>query len=218
MFPLIYCTDAECQNGIDLVFVLDSSGSIGIVNFQLIRNFVTNIIQNLDIGPDKNRVGVIVYSNTATVQFSLNTHQTNVSLLNAVASIPYIGRGTDTADGIITCIQQFNTQFGARPKSSGIPRIAIVVTDGRSNSPPATIAAAKRAHAARILTYAVGVGSNIDMVELNAIASDPDSRYVRLLSAFDIKELQALQETLNDEACTGTMHACIPFSIIIIDP
>jgi len=41
------------------------------------------------------------------------------------------------------------------------------------------------------------------MDELNAIASDPDSQYVRLLSNFDINELRELQESLNSEACRG---------------
>ena len=183
--------------------MLDASGSIGSSNFQLVLNFVANVVRNLEIGPDKTRVGVIVYSDTASVQFSLNTYMTNESLLQAIANIPYTNRGTNTADAILTCIQQFNTSYGARPRSSGIPRIAIVVTDGRSNIKASTIAAAQMAHSENILSYAVGVGGNVDMTELAAIASDPDSQYVRLLQQFSISELRSLQETLNSEACTG---------------
>jgi len=104
--------------------------------------------------------------------------------------------------------------YGARPSEEGIPRIAIVVTDGMSNSPPATIAAANTIHANNILAYAVGVGDSIDMDELNAIASDPSSQYVRLLSDFNINELRELQESLNSEACQGntsnlcSLHSC----------
>ena len=128
---------------------------------------------------------------------------TSTSLLQAIATIPYSGGGTNTDAAILTCIQQFNTSYGARPVSSGIPRIAIVVTDGQSSSPTATIAAAEMAHSEKILSYAVGVGSNVDMTELSAIASDPDSQYVRLLQQFSTSDLQSLQETLNSEACTG---------------
>ena len=183
--------------------MLDASGSIGSANFQLVLNFVANVVRNLEIGPDKTKVGVIVYSDSASVQFSLNTYVTNESLLQAIANIPYTNRGTNTADAILTCIQQFNTSYGARPRSSGIPRIAIVVTDGRSNIKASTIAAAQMAHSENILSYAVGVGSSVDMTELSAIASDPDSQYVRLLQQFSISELRSLQETLNSEACTG---------------
>ena len=196
----------ECRNGIDLIFVLDASGSIGSFNFQLIRNFVTNVVSNLNIGPNESRVGLVVYSDSASVWFSLNTHTTNTSLLQAIANIPYANQGTNTAAGILTCIQQFNTSYGARPKSSGIPRIAIVVTDGRSNSAAGTIAAAERAHSENILSYAVGIGSNVNMVELAAIASDPASQYVRSLTQFSTSELRSLQETLNREACTGELN------------
>ena len=160
-----------------------------------------DVIKNLDIAPDKSHVGVIVYSDSASVPIHLNfTLMNNTLILNEVAGISYIGGGTNTADGITACVQQFITT--ARPKSSGIPRIAIFVTDGQSNSPPDTIAAAQSVHSANILSYAVGIG-NVDTEELNAIASDPASQYIRMLSTFNIEELQALQEALNNEACTG---------------
>ena len=200
IFVQFCCTEHACQNAIDLIFVLDSSGSIGRANYQKMLEFVGDVINKLDIGPDKSRVGVVDYSNSASVPIHLNAYQMNNTLLNAVAGISYNGGSTNTADGITTCIQEFNT--AARPKWSGIPRIAIVVTDGQSDSPPDTIAAAQSFHSANILSYAVGIGS-VDMEELNSIASDPASQHVHILSAFNIKELQALQETLNNEACTG---------------
>ena len=102
--------------------------------------------------------------------------------------------------------------YGARPLQQGIPRVAIVVTDGMSNQgggPPATIAAANDLHANNIIAYAVGVGDSILIDELNAIATDPDSQYVRLLSTFDVNELRELQELLNSEACRGKYIYCI---------
>ena len=94
---------------------------------------------------------------------------------------------------------------GARPLQEGIPRVIIVVTDGQSNDPTATIAAANNVHDSNIIAYAVGVGNNILTTELNAIASDPDSQYVRLLSTFNVNELRGLQESLNNEACRGKL-------------
>ena len=94
---------------------------------------------------------------------------------------------------------------GARPLQEGIPRVIIVVTDGQSNDPTATIAAANNVHDSNIIAYAVGVGNNILTTELNAIASDPDSQYVRLLSTFNVNELRGLQESLNSEACRGKL-------------
>ena len=200
-----YCallTGCETR-GIDLIFVLDSSGSVGSSNFQNVRNFVSNLVSQLEIGPDNTQVGLINFASSPRIEFHLNTHQDSSSLLRAIASIPYTSGGTNTAAPLTTLLSAFSTVNGARPLQEGIPRVAIVVTDGHSNSRTATITAANNLHANNIIVYAVGVGSGIDTVELNAIASDPDSQYVRLLSTFNVNELRDLQESLDSEACQG---------------
>jgi len=54
-----------------------------------------------------------------------------------------MGGGTNTADGIKYLREQvFSTSAGARPN---VPRIAIVITDGRSSNPTATAAEADKA-------------------------------------------------------------------------
>ena len=204
---LLLLYSAECQiRGIDLIFVLDSSGSVGASNFQNVINFAANLVRQLQIGPDNTRVGLVRFATSATVLFHLNAYQNDSSLLQAIANVPYSSGSTNTPAGLITLLSEFSTEYGARPLQQGIPRVAIVVTDGRSNrggGPPATIAAANDLHANNIIAYAVGVGDSILMDELNAIASDPDSQYVCLLSNFDINELRELQESLNSEACRG---------------
>ena len=193
----------ECRTGLDLIFVLDSSGSVGPANFQIMLTFVTNVVSNLNIGSDQVRVGVIQYSTKASVRFSLNSYMTNASLLEAIANIKYAGSGTYTNAAILTCIEQFNTSYGARPKSNGIPRIAIVITDGYSTNSAATVAAAEIAHSEGIISYAVGVGDNVNMEELAIIATDPDTQYVRSVAEFSSNEFRILQESLNNEACRG---------------
>ena len=202
---MYYCallTGCETR-GIDLIFVLDSSGSVGSSNFQNVRNFVSNLVSQLEIGPDNTQVGLLNFASSPRIEFHLNTHQDNSSLVRAIANIPYTSGGTNTAAALTTLLSEFSTVNGARPLQEGIPRVAIVVTDGQSNSRTATITAASNLHASNIIVYAVGVGSGIDIVELNAIASDPDSQYVRLLSTFNVNELRDLQESLDSEACQG---------------
>ena len=180
------------------MFVLDSSGSIGAPNFQLIKEFVANIATDLDIGPDNSQVGVIVFSSSAAVQFSLNTYSDKNLLLSAIAAIPYTGGGTNTAAGLNLLLTQ--GFLGARPKSQAFPRVAIVVTDGQSNDRAATIAAAQTVHATGITVFAAGISGAV-IEELNAIASGPE--YVQFIGSFSIEEVQKLQEQLSEEACRG---------------
>ena len=41
---------------LDVVFIVDSSSSIGADNFELIRSFLRRVIQTLDVGLDTTRV------------------------------------------------------------------------------------------------------------------------------------------------------------------
>ena len=184
------------------MFVLDSSGSIGSTNFQKMRNFVKTVVNDLDIGLRRTQVGVIVFSSTASISFHLNTYSDRQSLTAAVDRIHYIGGGTKTANALYLLMSQGFA--GARPKSQGVPRVAMVVTDGKSNEPDLTVtAAAALRQVPSIMTYAVGIGG-ADITELNTIASSRNNhKLVRYISSFDLVELERLQEDLREQACTG---------------
>lgn len=45
----------------DIVFLVDSSGSVGSSNFVKTKDFVSKMIDKVDVGPDAMNVGVIRY-------------------------------------------------------------------------------------------------------------------------------------------------------------
>ena len=57
-----------------------------------------------------------------------------------------------------------------------------------------------------VTVYSVGVGNNLDLDELNAIASAPDN--VRLIRDFDVVEFSGLRSEITAEACTGKSSVC----------
>ena len=180
---------------------MDESGSVGSSNFELMKDFVYDISNSFDVGPDAVRIGVQTYSSGYTFEFYLNTYTVKTDVLNKINSIVFNGGGTNTAgalDGIFS--YAFTETNGARPSSQGIPRITIVITDGQSNNPSATATSAQQLHDAGIIVFAIGIaGANTN--ELNAIASDP--AYVSFLSSFDANLLSNLQLTISNEACVG---------------
>ena len=181
---------------------MDESGSVGSSNYQLMKQFVYNTVNEFDIGADETQVGVISFSSSAQVQFYLNTYHDKSALLTAINNLPYSGGGTDTAAGLNLLRQSgFTSANGGRPLTQAIPRVAVVITDGQSNDGTATAAAAQSAHDAGITILAVGIGSNVDNDELTAIASDPS--YVSTITGFDTSQFDALQTTITREACTS---------------
>ena len=194
---------AECSvSGLDLYFVLDSSGSVGSSNFQLMKSFVYDVVNGFDIGAEDTQVGVISFSSTARFHFYLNTYNDKTSLLAAINNIGYTSGGTNTAAGLdLLRTAGYTSASGGRPLTQAIPRVAVVVTDGFSNSFSATVTAANNLHATGVQAFAVGVGSNVNDAELEAIASDPSQ--VSLLTGFDVSQFEALQMSISSAACTG---------------
>ena len=72
---------------LDLVFVMDGSASIGSPNFEKAKQFVIKMVEKLDIGDEKTRVGVIQYSDSPNIEIRLNQFSSSDSLKSAVSNI-----------------------------------------------------------------------------------------------------------------------------------
>ena len=209
----LFLSMVECRVRTDLIFVLDSSASIGTTSYQRVRTFVSNFTNGLKIGAKENQVGVIIFSDSSEIAFNLNTYHVKEDLLNAISNIRYIGGYTHTAAGLRQLVDDgFTREAGARLESATVLRLAVVMTDGRSNiNATDTLIAAERVHAFRpaILVYVVGVTGNVNEVELNTIATAPE--FIDRLESFDASLLQESQEERAYEICfTGlfVQHTC----------
>lgn len=75
------------------------------------------------------------------------------------------------------------------------------MTDGRSSNTAATLIAAANLLATGVRVFAVGVGSNLNIQELSAIASDPDCNHLSLLK--DFNEFDAFVNQIEKKVCDG---------------
>ena len=187
--------------------MLDGSGSIGTSDFAQVRKFEKDFVKKMVIGPQDNQVGTVVFSDAGSVVFYLNSYDSTNDVLNAIQAIPYHGGSTNTPDGLCKMVKYgFTEEHGARPTSAAVFRIAIVMTDGRSNEQSSecqwdTLQAADAVHrlSPPVLVYVIGVTDNIDRTELEAIASNPKD--VTCLDSFNSDILQEAQENHLDEVC-----------------
>lgn len=92
----------------------------------------------------------------------------------------------------------------------GVPKLAIVVTDGVSAYKNRTKEQARLAHSAGITLMAVGVGTNTDQQELQDIASDPDSKYLFHIDTF--VGLKMIESMLASSTCTRMSFLSQEFS------
>ena len=87
---LIFFFFLAAQPKLDLVFVMDRSGSVGSKNFKLEKTFVESLIEYFDIFPTKNRVAVVTYASSRKLEFNFNKYINKDCLRNGIQNIRYV--------------------------------------------------------------------------------------------------------------------------------
>lgn len=186
LLPMPFFAGVCKSRPLDLVFIIDSSRSVRPLEFTKVKTFVSKIIDTLDIGPADTRVAVVNYASTVKIEFHLQTHSDKQSLKRAVARIMPLSTGTMSGLAIQTAMDEaFTVEAGARGPSSNIPKVAIIVTDGRPQDQVNEVAA--RARASGIELYAVGV-DRADMESLKMMASEPLDEHVFYVETYGVIE------------------------------
>ncbi|NXY16791.1 MATN3 protein, partial [Atrichornis clamosus] len=179
--------DTACKNRpLDLVFIVDSSRSVRPEEFERVKIFLSEMIDTLDVGERTTRVAVMNYASTVKVEFPLRTYFDKASMKEAVSRIEPLSAGTMTGLAIQTAMHEvFTEEMGTRPATFNIPRVVIVVTDGRPQDQVQDVAASARA--AGIEIYAVGV-DRADMQSLRIMASEPLDEHVFYVETYGVIE------------------------------
>ncbi|NP_001334976.1 collagen, type XXVIII, alpha 1a isoform X1 [Danio rerio] len=192
----------KCRTSpLELVFVIDSSESVGPDNYEVVKDFVNSLIDHVSVSREATRVGVVLYSHVEVVVASLQQLYDQAAVKTAVRRMPYLGEGTFTGSAIRRATQLFQA---ARP---GVRKVAVVLTDGLADNRDAVSLkdAAEGAHSAGIEIFVVGIVNNSDSQyaefknEMNILASDPDENYVYLTD--DFLKLHALESRLLNHIC-----------------
>uniref|UniRef100_A0A8D3E1P7 Collagen type XXII alpha 1 chain n=1 Tax=Scophthalmus maximus TaxID=52904 RepID=A0A8D3E1P7_SCOMX len=193
---------AGCKNvHYDLTFILDTSSSVGKENFEKIRQWVANLVESFDVAPDKTRVAVVRYSDRPTTEFNLGRHRTLEDVKRAARNIRYLGGNTMTGDAIsYTTDNIFTERSGARPAARRIQRVAILLTDGRSQD--YVLEPSKAAAKAGIRMFAVGIGEALKE-ELEEIAAEPKNAHV--FHVTDFNAIDKIRGRLRRRLCENVL-------------
>jgi Mg-chelatase subunit ChlD len=156
----------------DLAFLVDGSGSVRPEGFALFRAIVGAVSGGIVVSPSRSRISIATFDDrvAANLLFAGGTSPAGVS--RAIDFMLHPGGGTDTAralDFVGNTI--FESSNGAR--GPPVARVLILLTDGVSVTPSATLIAAQALrfdHNVRII--AVGVGHLVNETELIGITGN----------------------------------------------
>uniref|UniRef100_A0A671YT06 Collagen alpha-2(VI) chain n=1 Tax=Sparus aurata TaxID=8175 RepID=A0A671YT06_SPAAU len=187
------CCDCEKRCGpLDIVFVIDSSESVGLTNFTLEKNFVINTINRLgSLAKDPQadtgtRVGVVQYSHSGTFQ-AIRLDDPKIDSLSAfkdaVKRLEWIAGGTWTPSALKYAYD--NLIRDSRRAKANVT--VVVITDGRFDPRDDD----------SLLTYlcnvdvsAIGIGDMFDQIEenesLKSIACQRDGRVLGMRRFADL--------------------------------
>lgn len=155
----------------DIVFLLDGSDGSK-QRFRDIKNFVQNILADLNIDANKYRVAVVQYSNTAEIYFNLRRYSMKEDVLDAVRGLSHKGGYPHNIGAALQYVRNrvFTSDSGSR-LLEGVPQILILLSGGRSGDDIRT--PVRMLKETGVISIAIGT-TEADTLELQTLSHEPN--------------------------------------------
>lgn len=198
----------------DVSFLVDSSESVGLQNYQKLLDFVRSVSKTTHMSPSGSHASLVIFSDTAKVQIKLDDHDDIREFNKALRDVPYMGQKTRIDKALrVASSGVFSSRTGMR---AGVRRVAVLLTEGHQTRTFDAIPlryAVEPLRRRRVNLFAVGIGDDVRYNELRSLTSSDQN--VLLVKTFD--ELASIVEELSDKMCRGTMISNIIFVSCFIE-
>ncbi|KAI7808924.1 putative collagen alpha-3VI chain [Triplophysa rosa] len=156
--PDVDVTTVQTQKVVrDILFVVDGSSYVGNANVQYVRDFISDVVNRLDVRPERVRIALMQFDEGQRTEFYFNTHNTKQDVLSSIAQLNLMGgRALNTGAALQYALSNhFQASAGSRRKQ-GIQQVLVLITGGPSQD--AVKRLADRVALAGVLTFTVGAG------------------------------------------------------------
>jgi len=182
----------RCTKVADIAFIMDSSDSIGIQNYQIQKDFVNAIAESFDIQPTGSRAGVVVSGKEATLNIKFGDYLHAEDFQEAVDRLPYTAGNASINKALkVALTQLLVVQGGARP---GVAKILVLITSDIQNQ---TVdnglvdAVARKLQQLGVAVFLMGVGEKVDVKLLHPLITSDEN--VFLEKSFEILMMKTRQ-------------------------
>ncbi|KAJ0070549.1 hypothetical protein NL108_015668, partial [Boleophthalmus pectinirostris] len=173
----------------DIVFLLDGSDGVG-REFPILQEFMRRVVESLNVGENKIRIGVVQYADSPQADMYLNSHSTKEAVLNAISGLRRRGgRQRNLGQALEFLDRDMITPARGSRRQEGVPQFVIGVSSGSSTDNIQQAAASLKR--SRVLPFSIGT-RDVDPNELRILSYVPNFAY----TVDDLPGLYTVQETL----------------------
>uniref|UniRef100_A0A1I8EH82 von Willebrand factor type A domain-containing protein n=1 Tax=Wuchereria bancrofti TaxID=6293 RepID=A0A1I8EH82_WUCBA len=201
---------------LDLVFMLDSSGSLK-NKFQDEIDIIRRIVNHVTIGEPATRVMLIQFSGVQHLEFNFKKFKDREDILGALDVLRHVSGITRMGDAFEYTLSMLNEENGMRP--SDIPKIIYLLSDGRTHDYPkdTEMADLLRQQIDNVDIYAYGTGEYVAMNELLAITKDPK----KIVTNQNLDDLEPMFDRWRGTEVCEKLPVCVrgsdkPLDLILI--
>ncbi|XP_029517297.1 collagen alpha-3(VI) chain-like isoform X1 [Oncorhynchus nerka] len=174
--PVVEITTVQTQRVVrDIVFMVDGSSYIGGANLPYVRDFIASVVNQLDVRPDRVRIGLMQFAENPKIEFYLNTHNTKQDVLASLGELRLMGGSALNTGAAMdyALTNMFQASTGSR-KRQGVQQVLLLITGGPSQDEVKRIA--DKVAVAGVLTFTVSAGQ-ADEDYLKTVAFVPNLAY-----------------------------------------
>ena len=166
----------------DILFLLDTSGSVSNYAFEVEKKFVINFLSTITVSFEEARVAVIPFGNTASLYIdgvsNPSSDKDKCDLIQKLKQMPHsYAWATNTKSAFQLAFDVCLGKYSANKRGPfhKVRTVVILITDGYWNWPyndPSPIPIAQSLLAANVEVFAIGVGY-VNLPALQTLVKDP---------------------------------------------
>lgn len=159
----------------DIVFLVDGSNYVGSSNLPYVRDFMINVVNQLEVRPDRVQIGLMQFAERPKVEFYLNNYNNRQDVVNRISQLRLTGGSVLNTGAALNyaLANMFQPSTGSR-RRQGAHQVLVLITGGPAQDEVKQVA--DRLALAGVLTFTVSSGQ-ADEALLKTVAFVPDLGY-----------------------------------------
>uniref|UniRef100_A0A8C2TFH9 von Willebrand factor A domain-containing protein 1 n=1 Tax=Coturnix japonica TaxID=93934 RepID=A0A8C2TFH9_COTJA len=183
----------------DILFLLDSSGSVSYYEFSKVKEFMWDLVRPFTFGPNDVQTSIIHISTTPTMEFPFDRYLSRGAVQQAIKDTRQLMGDTNTGKALSFAKEKlFSNDAGARPD---VPKVLVWVTDGFSSDDISEPMQLLKDMGVTVFIVSTGRGNYL---ELSAAASQPPEKHLHFV---DVDDLPIITKELRDTMLANRLHA-----------